>query len=122
MNEQLSPAGASFLRAAREAIIRDPNSFDMSEWSCGSVACIGGHMMLEMNLNPDSFADEAQMSSICGFQEDIVCEGHPLWNLFYEWPEVCEKDVEVAARRIDAFLWEHGYVPNEMKEPMKVMK
>jgi hypothetical protein len=113
MTNTLTPAGAQLLRAARDQILAHPGEFDMNAWDCGTYACIGGWCERLMNKGKD-FCHSDSLSELCGFGRKHATDT-PLNGLMFYWSPEDVRNPRAAARRINAFLWQYGYPPNEVE-------
>ena len=126
---QLTAQGARLLRMAREEIVRHPETFDMSNWDCGTTACIAGHVVraavMEGLKTNECSHTSVNACSLLGFtQQDGMGATplHPLTVLFSPlgWFRRFSGNIketqtgENAAIWINEFLWSQGFPPDEM--------
>lgn len=95
------------LRAVKQKILDEPESFDMSDWECGTTRCIGGWACLLFPKEVDRYFSESA-SRILGL-DHLQRE-----KLFYqdEWPpEFRDPKIDpakIAAARIEHFISTNG--------------
>lgn len=123
MTGTLTPEGARLLRAARDQILADPESFSMGVWECGTRACIAGHVARVMKqpivgdpLHPWKASDYVRrVVTALGFGAESTEDwwvGPSLAPLFCN---LGHHDTPALARdAINAFLWSYGYPAEEI--------
>jgi len=116
----LNAEGARLLRVARDEILAHPETFNMFEWDCGTFACIGGHMTRAAGLSSSEDLLGKELMDRCGFGHVTVLRT-PFESLFYAWPGGAEQDANIAAERINAFLWSYGYPPDEIAPQVEAL-
>jgi hypothetical protein len=105
-HDTLTPYGARLLREVRDHITAHPETFDWATW-CGTRCCFAGHLGRLLDIDP---VCTTQIANAVGF-----LSSSPMQVLFYGWGSLEEMtDVAVAATRINEFLWQYGYPPEEV--------
>jgi hypothetical protein len=85
----------------------------MDLWSCGTLACIGGHMSRFLGVERACNEDSA-IAEYCGMGDPkshiFLDRNHPLFNLFFVY-EMKDRSVPGAVKRINAFIKKYGQEP-----------
>lgn len=118
MTNTLTADGARRLRQVRDHIMAHPGHFNMATWDCGTYACIGGYLCRfagEQGHNSDA---RLWLWEKMGFSSNLgstAHERHPLHALFFQFKDSETIDVNRAAERINAFLWQYGFPADEVR-------
>lgn len=113
------------LRDVKEAILHDPDSFRMDQWSWGTAHCIAGWALLLRDIPVEFVYSQGHMTVSGEWPGDVAKEllelsGRQPLRLFHvqNWPtsfrdRYCWADdrrgrAEVAAERIDHFIATRG--------------
>ncbi len=108
----------ALLREVQECIRKEPKSFYMGWWyietSCGTTACIAGHVLIASGLNPNHFDPQGTAAKLLRITWD---QAHRLFHSI-NWPrpfytndstlKTINRDVPNAIARIDHFINTNG--------------
>lgn len=122
----LTADGARLLRAARDQIVANPETFNMGAWECGTTACIAGHILrvagvkwpFQDQSKDGAFSVTAAINRLLGFapQYGVLFPQpifpQPIGALFFNWG----LEHHQVAEAVNAVLWHYGYPPSEVAD------
>ena len=110
---------SKLLLKVKEAILAEPDNFDMDQWHCGTSHCICGWAQVLSGKVKDSFNTDShtevgmKLLGLTDVTQAMTLFYTSCWpqpfrqsylNIFKDDPDLKKQQAEVAARRIDHFI------------------